>query len=118
VKSVHVWIAKLDDDDFDTREKAVGELAKLGAAARPALQKVLEDSPSAEQRQRINGLLDKLGKSAIPPEDLRGVRAIEALELIHTEPAKELLKRLAEGMPDSALTREAAASCRRLAKRP
>jgi dipeptidyl aminopeptidase/acylaminoacyl peptidase len=117
-KTVQEWMKKLDDDDFDTREKAVEELAKLGAAARPALQKALDDSPSAEARQRISGLLEKQNKSGSQPDELRGVRAIEALELIHTDAAKELLKGLEEGAPEASLTREAAASCQRLAKRP
>ena len=36
-KSVREWVAKLDDDDFATREKAVEELAKFGATRRPRL---------------------------------------------------------------------------------
>src|SRR5262249_3829137 len=36
---VRELIARLDDDDFDTREKATAELAKLGAAAVPAMRK-------------------------------------------------------------------------------
>jgi Tol biopolymer transport system component len=117
-KAVQDWVAKLDDDDFDTREKAVEELAKFGATAAPALQKALDDNPSAEVRQRIGGLLEKLGKPGNHPEDLRGVRALEALELIATPEAKKLLEGLTEGAPEASLTREAAASCRRLAKRP
>jgi WD40 repeat protein len=117
-KTVREWIVKLDDDDFDTREKAVEELAKLGATAGPALQKALTDTSSAEVRRRISGLLEKVDKSGSHPEELRGVRALEALEMIGTEPARELLKGLAEGAPEALLTREAAASCRRLAKRP
>ena len=117
-KSIQAWVKKLDDDDFDTREKAAEQLAKFGATAGPALQKALDDNPSAEVRQRVSGLLEKLGKPGSHPEDLRGVRAMEALELIASPEAKKLLEGLAEGAPEASLTREAAASCRRLAKRP
>jgi hypothetical protein len=86
--------------------------------AGPALQKALDGNPSAEVHQRVSGLLEKLGKPGSHPEDLRGVRALEALELIATPEAKKLLEGLAEGVPEASLTREAAASCRRLAKRP
>ncbi len=71
-KSVREWIVKLDDDDFNTREKAVEELAKQGAAAGPALRKALDETSSAEVRQRLNGLLEKMGKSGSLPEDLCG----------------------------------------------
>ena len=103
---------------FRHAQKAVEELAKFGATAGPALRKALNDTSSAEVRQRLSGLLEKIGEPGIHPEELRSVRAVEALELIHTDAAKELLKGLAEGAPGASLTREAAASCRRLAKRP
>lgn len=117
-KTVQEWVKKLDDEDFDTREKAGEELAKLGARVRPALQQALDDASSAEARQRLSGLLDKLGKPGSEPEELRGRRAMEVLELIATPGAKKLLEGLAEGAPDASLTREAAASFQRLAKRP
>ncbi len=74
-KIVHEWVAKLDDDDFDTREKAVEELAKFGATAGPALQQALDDTSSAEVRHRISGLLEKMGKPGSRPEEMRGLRA-------------------------------------------
>jgi dipeptidyl aminopeptidase/acylaminoacyl peptidase len=117
-KSVREWVVKLDDDNFTTREKAGEELAKLGATAGPALRKALDDTPSPEARQRITGLLEKMGKPGSHPDELRGIRAIEALEMINRDAARDLLKGLAEGAPEASLTREAAASCRRLAKRP
>jgi hypothetical protein len=117
-KSVREWVVKLDDDNFDAREKAIEELAKLGATAAPALQKALDASPSAEASQRITGLLEKMGKPGSHPDELRGVRAIEVLEMINTDAARDLLKGLAEGAPEASLTREATASYRRLAKHP
>ncbi len=116
-KRIGELIAKLDDDDFDAREKATTELAKLGEAAGPILRKALEDASSAEARKRLSRLLDKLGKPADAPELLRDLRALEALELIDTAEARKLLQQLAGGAPDALLTQEADSSCRRLAKR-
>jgi RNA polymerase sigma factor (sigma-70 family) len=117
-KRVRDLIAQLDDDDFDTREKATAELAKLGAAVAPMLRKVLEGNPSAEVRQRIGSVLDKFGKPANNPEQLRQLRALEALELMNTADARKLLEKLAAGAPEAPLTQEAAASHQRLTKRP
>ena len=116
-KSVREWTSKLDDDDFDTREKAAAELAKLGEAAGPALQKALDDASSAEARKRISDLLKKLGAPGTNPELLRELRAVEVLEGIDTPEARKVLEKLAGGAPGALLTREAAASNRRLAKR-
>ena len=110
-------IAKLDDDDFDTRQKAAEELAKLGAAAGPLMRKAREEASSTETRRLLGRLLAKLGRPADDSEQLRGLRALEALELMGTPEARELLKQLADGVPDALLTQEADASCQRLAKR-
>ncbi|MGH7606858.1 MAG: HEAT repeat domain-containing protein, partial [Gemmatimonadales bacterium] len=60
VKQVERWIADLDNDNFDRREKATKELEKLGRDAAPALRKALEGEPGAEKRRRIEQLLEKL----------------------------------------------------------
>jgi hypothetical protein len=54
------WIGELDDDDFQVRESAARALADLGDTALPALVEALGKRPSAEQRQRIERLLDLL----------------------------------------------------------
>jgi dipeptidyl aminopeptidase/acylaminoacyl peptidase len=67
-------IAELDDDDFDVRERATADLAKLGGAADAALRKALEGQPSAELKQRVQYLLDR--KRAAPdPNQMRRSRA-------------------------------------------
>jgi WD40 repeat protein len=116
-KQVARWIADLDDDNFDVREKAAAELAKIGELARPALEEALKKRPSAEVRRRVGDLLDRLkptGESSA--EDLRRRRAVEVLEGIGTPEAKQLLKEWAEGAPGTALTREAEAALGRLGK--
>jgi HEAT repeat protein len=117
-KRVKELVAQLDDDDFDTREKATAELTKLGEAVAPGLRKVLEEKVSAEVRQRIASVLEKLGKPANDPECLRQLRVLEALELMNTAASRKLLQQLADGAPNAALTQEAAASYQRLTKRP
>jgi hypothetical protein len=55
----------------------------------------------------------------LPPEDLRGLRAIAVLERIGTTEARELLERLVrEGSDTSLLARDAGAALERLRRRP
>src|SRR5262249_30952071 len=51
------WIADLDDDEFDVREKAQQQLAERGEAALPELRQSLAAKPSAEQRKRLEALV-------------------------------------------------------------
>jgi hypothetical protein len=109
-------LADLDNDDFAVRERATDELSKLGELADPALRKALAGNPSPEVRQRLKRILnDRVG--GLSPEQLRDLRAVEALEHIDTPEARRLLETLAKGAPEVRLTREAAASLERLDKR-
>jgi hypothetical protein len=111
-------IADLDADDFQVREKASEELARLGRLAEPALKGALQGRPSPEVARRVRSLLGKLDGKGPPPESLRAVRTVEALERIGTRPAREALQALADHSADPSLAREARASLRRLAVRP
>jgi hypothetical protein len=105
----------LDSPHFEVRQKSTAELKRLGGLAEPALRRKLLHLLSLEARQRMEQLLEQL---TVPgPEDLRALRAIEVLEQIGTPEARQVLKTLAEGALESLLTREAAASWRRLLKR-
>jgi len=106
-------IADLDDERFAIREKASTELAKYGDRAEPALRKMLEGKPSLEVRRRIEAMLEQL-KRPLSAEQLREVRAVEALEQIGTLPAQEALRALADGVPGARLTRESKAALDRL----
>jgi RNA polymerase sigma factor (sigma-70 family) len=110
-------IADLDSDSFATRQKAATELEQLGELAAPALKEALAARPSAETRQRLERLVDRLGTGELAPDMLRGVRAVEVLERLGTAEAKELLTRLAGGAVTARLTREADAARQRLAAR-
>ena len=102
-------LADLDSDAFAAREQATRELEKLGELAVPHLRKTLEDRPSLEMRRRIEDILTRQ-----PAIDLRLLRAIEILEHIGSDDARQLLRTLAQGAPEARLTQEARAALKRL----
>jgi RNA polymerase sigma factor (sigma-70 family) len=110
-------IRDLDDDDYDTREKASAALKRFGPAAEPALRKALEGKPSTEVVRRIEALLDMFRQPLTDPETTRAVRAVEVLEAVASPAAREALADLAKGAAGAHLTREAKASLARLAGR-
>jgi len=97
---------------FDVREKAARELRDLGELAVPALREALAQRPSLEVRRRAEGILEELAE--LSADQRRAVRAVEALEHIGTQPARQVLGVLAGGAPQARLTREARAALRRL----
>jgi RNA polymerase sigma factor (sigma-70 family) len=114
-RRVAALIADLGSEQFKTRDQAMKELEKLGEVAAPALHKAYAGDPPLEVKRRLEVLLEKL--SNWPPETLRQVRAVEALEGIGSAEARRLLTRLvAEGSPPARLTREARLALDRLTK--
>jgi RNA polymerase sigma factor (sigma-70 family) len=108
-------VADLNSDAFAVRQKAALELEKLANGAVPALRKALAARPSLETRRRVEQILAGLeGREA--PFYLRKSRALEALELIATPAACDLLRSLSRGDPTARLTQEAQAACNRLAR--
>jgi hypothetical protein len=105
-------VRDLDVEDFKVRERATAALARLKESAEPALRQALAEKPSAELRNRIEELLKPL-----EPSRLRGLRAVQALELAGTTQAKEVLQACAKGAPAAALTRTAKGALDRLAVR-
>ena len=110
---IQALIRKLGDDDFDTREKATQELARLDGAE-AALRKALEGNPSAEVRQRVQFALEAREKLELSAEWAVTLRALEVLEQCGTPEAREWLQALAKGAPQARLTQEAKACLRRL----
>jgi hypothetical protein len=90
----------------------------MGPVAAPDLRKALDGKPSAEMRQRIKHLLDKLRGATDSPEALRAMRAVEALEQVGTPEARRMLGGLAKGAPGARLTTEAKAALARWTGRP
>jgi WD40 repeat protein len=111
-------IAELDDDDFDTRERATAELERLRELADPALLAALKRHPSAEVRRRAGLVLE--GRIArewdLDGERLRLRRTLEVLEQIGTPEAVAVVKTLACGAEEAFVTREARASLKRMTR--
>jgi WD40 repeat protein len=110
------WIADLDSDEFDRRERASHELGQLGEQAGPALRQALKAPPSAEARRRLEALLEYLEQGTTSPEQLRAVRAVQVLEGIGTPEARRVLQGWAGGAAGALLTEEARLALRRLAR--
>jgi HEAT repeat protein len=108
------WIADLESNRFEIRQKAAEALENIEAIAEPALRRVLAGAPSLELRQRVEGLLDKLDP-AKSGERQRLLWSVEILERIGTPEAQEVLKVLAGGAAEARLTKEAQAALKRLA---
>jgi hypothetical protein len=115
-KQVRRWIADLDNDDFSTRQAAHVELARLADLIEPIVRQTLQGNRPLETRRRLEQLLEKT-RGLSPPDELRVLRAVQALELIGTSEARTLLHALAKGAAGARLTREAQESLERLAKR-
>jgi RNA polymerase sigma factor (sigma-70 family) len=109
-------IAKLDNERFEIRQKAMEELKQLGERAEPVLREALKDKLPLEARKRIEELLEGVRVLSATPERLRDLRAVEVLEHIGTPDAQQLLQSVANGAPSARLTREAKASLQRIAK--
>jgi RNA polymerase sigma factor (sigma-70 family) len=109
-------LADLDAEDFARREDASRELARLGFEVEPALRRILDGKPSLEMRRRVEALLRDLScQTAMTPDALRQLRAIQTLEQIGSAGARQILTSLAEGAPAAPATRDAKAALTRLA---
>jgi WD40 repeat protein len=109
------WIAKLDHPRYAVREEATRELARRGTLVEGDLRAALRKPNSAEQRERIEGLLARLDV-AVPPagDELRALRAVWLLERIGTPEAKKVLEALAGGAAGARVTGAAKAALGRL----
>jgi WD40 repeat protein len=107
-------IKDLDDPDFDVRERASRRLRALNNATRCALLKARSaKSLSPDATRRIEDLLARIN-GPVPPDRLRVLRAIEALERINTAEARSVLGNLAKGATNSVETEEARAALARI----
>jgi len=110
-------LAELDDSDFETREKAAKELAKMRYEIAPALRKALEGQIPMETRKRVQEIVDLLPAQSIATgETVRTVRAIQVLERIGTKEACEILHKIAGGAALARETQEAKEALERLGR--
>ena len=117
VKKIAALITKLDDDEFSVREEASAELQKLGPDALPQLRRTLEESKSAEVRQRVQVLLENLANASLTPEQKRLRAALWICELIASAEFRKVLEDVASGKTDAWLAGEASASLKRMQKK-
>jgi WD40 repeat protein len=117
-KRVRRLLAQLDDDDFTVRESASRQLKQLGAAIEPALQRALAAKPSPEVASRLKSLVKSLRRrTGLAPDALRQLRGVQILEQIGSAEARRVLKGLAAGPAEAALTQDAKAALKRLGRR-
>jgi WD40 repeat protein len=107
-------LGELDNNSYSVRQQASEELEHLGERARGHLVRALAQHPTAEQRRRIEGVLEKLGAPLSSADGIRLRRAVEALERMGTPAARELLGKLADAPAGDALALEAQRTLRRL----
>ncbi|HKB03953.1 MAG TPA: hypothetical protein VKD90_17150, partial [Gemmataceae bacterium] len=110
-------VGRLDAGEFRAREEAERALRALGSRAEPALRAALAGTPSAELRTRAERLITLLTEGPAAGDDLRAIRAVQALEAIGTPEAKRQLEALARGDRHARLTREAQAAMSRASGR-
>src|SRR5262249_25967593 len=99
------------------QEAALKELAQFGARVEPALRAALASGKVApDSRKRIEKFLHDLDETelAISAEDVLHVRAVQALERIGTNRARQMLGQLARGAETSPRTRAAVEALGRL----
>lgn len=116
-KAVAGWIAELDHDDGDVREKAFVALEKLGVEAEPMLRQALRGEPEAETRRRANRLLGKLPAWRYTEERVRASRVLALLERLDGREARGLLEEVAKSHIGFWLGDEATASLGRMHRR-
>jgi hypothetical protein len=102
----------LDAPVFAVREKATEELRRIGDADRVAnrLNEYAKEPLPLEVRRRLERVLPKVGGSL---ETRRLLWSLRLLEMIGTEEARALLRRMADGDPASPVTRQARAALAR-----
>jgi WD40 repeat protein len=108
------WIADLDNDSFETREKATKELADAVERAEAALRKALGGPLSAEARRRVNHVLDRLPTAAPHSTTLATFRSLEVLEMINAPAARRFIDQLSQDNSDPFRQREAAETLKRV----
>jgi WD40 repeat protein len=106
-------IKQLDAEEFAEREAATRKLAELGCLAEIPLRRAARTVSSLEARRRIGSLLQKIApitvRRPLSGAALRGVRAIEIVERLGTDPARKLLEGWADQTTDTELAAEARA---------
>jgi hypothetical protein len=113
-KNVAELVRLLDSRDVEKRDAASKELAKLGIEAEGALIRALQNSPSAELKQRVDELLALTHDKPLSAGAVQQIRILRTLERRASPTAISLLRTAAKGSADSPLTQQAKAALERL----
>ena len=121
---VRMLYDRLNDVDYDVRERAARQLVDLGIELKPEQREALRrPDPLSIPSFRGFGLAEPPPRLLPPPvllplmERVRSSRAVAALERSHAAAAESLLDTLADGNPTAPLTREAKAALARVRRR-
>jgi WD40 repeat protein len=108
-------VAGLDAEEFADRRSAFDKLVACGSSIEPQLKTVIATTDSSEVKLRC-GELVKLMQRRYPQSGVRceQTRAVQLLEWIGDERAKVLLTKLADGVTEAHLTKEAKGALGRL----
>jgi len=87
-------IADLDATAFARRQQASKGLERLGKRAEPLIRKAINAAPSLEVRKRLEEILTNLAGPKVSPERLQAERALEVLERIGGDEARQALEDL------------------------
>jgi dipeptidyl aminopeptidase/acylaminoacyl peptidase len=104
--------ADVQNEDYNTRKKALVQLRKLGEAALPALR----DAQTQGNTQILNMLVMRLEAERRGDGPEQDLMAVDVLARIGTEEARTLLAGLAKGAPAAAITQRAQAAMDSLTK--
>ncbi len=107
-------VTDLGSDEFQTREAAMKALEKVGGEASALLKEAVEKSPSPEVRKSATELLGKIDAPVARPDDLKVLRAVEAMENLGTPEARALLEKWAAGPAGHRITVEATTALARV----
>jgi WD40 repeat protein len=116
-QKLNALIAALDSPEFAERERATSELEALGKLVEPGLRQAVRVATSSEVRQRLSAILGRLASPRPTAEELRTIRAVEAVEWAGSQEGVKLLESWATGAEGARLTEEAKAALTRLNRR-
>jgi hypothetical protein len=111
-------IADLSSVQYSLREQAQRGLLTHFDECEKQRREALAQSKSAEQRDRINKIIDASFSAMPQPNQLEQLRAIEVLEQIGTRESGDLLRKIAKSEVPPRILRDAAESLKRLEARP
>src|SRR5205085_12643566 len=90
-------LKELDHRRYPVREKASREILKFGESVLPLVKGALADNPPLDLRRRLEEVLETLSNPPRDPAQLQALRAVEVLEHIGNDDARQLLEKLAAG---------------------